>query len=377
MKRSLEWCGLILTVLLAAGCGTSGNRAADAAGMEEDVKEGRILSERETPDGTRQGISVRIYHSNTEAQGLCVNTVRVEEVTPEVLVWNLASYGMIPEDTEVEKLQKKTDGGALVLSLDLSEEFKGWFGTLDENFRELVKGSLVNTFLDAYEGVEIRITVEGESLEADLTDSDEYQQFYPYQEASYTLVWTEFEAEGVRIRYPQLKGVANQELEERWNERIRERVQRTAESVEPGTAYEESCIVKTMNDEVLSLLMEGEYQNADAPYPSVVRFTYNIDMAHGINIRLAHHQDVEKLAENLLNGVGYTVQGESVEEFLPRLSILYSDAEQLASVLKGYDFGADGDVPTGYSYQEDGYVHLCMEAPHALGDYVDIVLDGE
>lgn len=106
----------------------------------------------------------------------------------------------------------------------------------------------------------------------------------------------------------------------------------------------------------------------------MIRYTYNIDMASGINIRLAHVQDVERLAENLLEGVGYTVQGEEPEEFLSRLSILYGDAKQLALCLKGYDLGQDGDIPTGYSYQKDGCTHLCMEVPHALGDYVDVVL---
>lgn len=286
-------------------------------------------------------------------------------------MWNLASYGMLPDSVEVEKMQMKKDGEALLLDLDLSEEFELWFTVLDETSRELAVGSLVNTFLDAYEGAKIRIISDGKNI------SEGYEERYSYQEASYTLEWAEYTAEGIQIRYPQLKGVANQELEEQWNERIRERVQKTAEQVAPGTTYEESCTVETMNDEMLSLLMEGRYENAETPYPSVSRYTYNIDMVSGVNIRLAHYQDVEQLAENLLEGTGYTVQGITIEDFLSRLSILYSDAEQLASSLKGYDFGQDEDVPTGYSYQEGGRIHLCMEVPHALGDYIELVLTEE
>lgn len=263
MGKSLKWSGLILAALLAAGCGSKGKDAAELGGdakaktqsageADEGIEtEGRILSERETRDGVRQGMTVRIYHSNAAAEALCVNTVRVEEVTPEVLVWNLASYGMIPDTVEVENLQRKKDGETWILELDLSEEFAAWFTSLNESIRELASGSLVNTFLDAYDGARMSITSGGEEL------SGGYKERYPYQEASYTLEWEEYEAQGVQIRYPQLKGVADQELEEQWNERIQKRVQETAEQVEPGTVYEESCTVETMNDEILSLLMEG------------------------------------------------------------------------------------------------------------------------
>ena len=78
-----------------------------------------------------------------------------------------------------------------------------------------------------------------------------------------------------------------------------------------------------------------------------------------------------------MDGVHFRIDGELDGEFQQRMGILYGDAQQLADSLKGYDYeeGNENESPPGYSYQENGLTHLCMEVPHALGDYVDIVLD--
>lgn len=39
------------------------------------------------------------------------------------------------------------------------------------------------------------------------------------------------------------------------------------------------------------------------------------------------------------------------------------------------DYSEDGTAPYGYSYLADGKVWICMEVPHALGDYIEIELD--
>ena len=72
MKKRLIWCGLILAMTLTAGCGTTkrqdmGAVQAGEAKKEEaeddSVPEEPVLSERETGNGQRQGVSVRIYNA--------------------------------------------------------------------------------------------------------------------------------------------------------------------------------------------------------------------------------------------------------------------------------------------------------------------------
>ncbi len=384
MKKRLIWCGLILAMTLTAGCGTTkrqdmgavqAGEAKKEEGEESSVPEEPVLSERETGNGQRQGVSVRIYHSGEEGELLCVNTVRTEEVTPEILLWNLASYGMLPDTVTAESLRQKEEEGSVLLELELSENFGEWFSAQDDVRKELTAGSLANTFLDAFHGEKIRITVRGKSLDGGSYEG--YLGYAMYQEASYTLEEALYEAKGIRIAYFQLRDMENKEIEEQWNKKIQKHVERAADSIEEGGSYEESYTVKTMNDEILSVLMEGTRYEAGAPYPVRFLYTYNIDMESGSGIRLAHYRDVEKIAEDLMDGVHFRIDGELDGEFQQRMGILYGDAQQLADSLKGYDYeeGNENESPPGYSYQENGLTHLCMEVPHALGDYVDIVLD--
>ncbi len=386
MKKWFVWCGLVLAMALMAGCGSvekkdmgapqAGEEVKEDAGAEEgSVREEPVLSERETGSGERQGISIRIYHSGEEEGILRVNTVRAEEVTPEILLWNLASYGMLPDTVAAESLKQREEDGKELLHLDLSEEFEDWFSDQDPVQQDLTAGSLVNTFLDAFQGDEIRITVEGESLKGGRGEYEGYLGYALYREASYALEQKIYEEEGVRITYFQLQDMGDEEIQEQWNQRIREHVQKIADSLEEGSTYQEAYTVKTMNDEILSVLMEGSRYEAGAPYPVRFLYTYNVDMETGTSIRLAHYRDVEKIAEDLMNGVHFQVKGELADEFQQRMGILYGDARQLADALKGYDYGSGQELPEGYSYQEEGLTHLCMEVPHALGDYVDITLE--
>ena len=47
----------------------------------------------------------------------------------------------------------------------------------------------------------------------------------------------------------------------------------------------------------------------------------------------------------------------------------------MADALRDFDYGENRETPAGFSYHQDGKVHLCIEVPHALGDYVDVILE--
>ena len=61
--------------------------------------------------------------------------------------------------------------------------------------------------------------------------------------------------------------------------------------------------------------------------------------------------------------------------FRERLEAIYDSPDALAQSLAGYDYSEDGTAPYGYSYLAEGKVWICMEVPHALGDYIEIELD--
>lgn len=321
------------------------------------------------------GIPIRIYHSDDSGENLCVSMARTEEITPEILLLNLSFYHMVPDTMEAESFGQERQEEGLMLTLDLPEEFERYLSELDASEEALALGSVVNTFLDAYEGKAIVITVEGETLNTGRSAYSEALGLYPYQEASYQIVEQELSKDGIQISYPQITGLFDEEIQKKWNDIIREHAKKAFEDAKEGSSLEVSYSLKTMNDQLLSILIEGDYEALDEADSRSFRYTYNIDMRSGESVRLVHDWDVDQLAENLLKGEGYTTNGELGAELKERLAILYGDAGQLADVLRQFDYGENRETPSGFSYRENGRTHLCIEVPHALGDCADVLLD--
>ena len=397
------WFVLLALILsMAAGCGSAGgNKAqnAEAAQQGEQKKDAEntaseekkagdtqeqeelVLNERQTQDGEVQGITIRIYHGDDMAENICVNTALTEEITPEILIMNLVSYQVLPDTVTVESFSEETEtakDGTVTdkrLLLDLSSDFGSWLSSMGTSGEMIVMGSLVNTFLDAYDASAMKVTVEGQVLETGHQIYDGWLELYSYVQASYSVTSGMLQEGTVTFSYPQIQDAPDTELQSQWNERIENKVETMAAELEEGTTLTGSYDVKTMNDELLSILVSGEISSASAAYPSRFQYTYNIDMKTGENIRLAHYMDVNQIAENMMNGEGYTVDKELASEFQERLTILYGNTEQLATALKGFDFGeGQNEHPAGYSYRENGQTWLCMEVPHALGDFVNVLI---
>lgn len=370
VKRKICFGILMLLALCITACGKE-NKTEDRSISAQEAD----LKEKESENTGSSGIPIRIYHSDDTAEILRVSKARTEEITPEILLLNLSLYHMVPDTVSVESFDQKKQESGLLLTLDLSEEFEEYLTGLDASVEEGVMGSVVNTFLDAYRGETILITVQGEALSTAHEDYTQAQKLYPYQEASYEIVAETLAQTGISISYPQIAELSDGEVQEKWNEIIEGHARTALEQTEEGGSLEVSYKIKTMNDQLLSILIEGSYSRPGGPYPTVFRYTYNIDVNSGESVRLAYYQDVERLAENLLSGKGYTVEGELGEELTERLSILYGNQEQLADTLRNFDYGENRETPSGFSYHENGKVHLCIAVPHALGDYADVILD--
>lgn len=363
----LLW-GLMASVLFIMACGSK-KSPQDADGLLETVRK------EESENTGSSGIPIRIYHSDDSGETLCVSMARTEEITPEILLLNLSFYHMIPDTASVQGFEQKKQEEGLMLTLDLSEDFKIYLSGLDASAETVAMGSLVNTFLDAYQGNSILITSEGETLNTGHGIYSEALNRYPYEEATYEIEEKELSKGDVRISYPQIMGLSNREVQEKWNEVISGHARKALDEAEEESSLEVNYSVKTMNDQMLSILIEGFYCVKDAAYPTRFCYTYNIDLLSGESVRLAYLRDIDELAKELLEGKGCQTEGELGEELKERLTILYGNEEQLADALRNFDYGESRETPMGFSYQEDGKVHLLIEVPHALGDYVDVILE--
>lgn len=110
---------------------------------------------------------------------------------------------------------------------------------------------------------------------------------------------------GVSITYPQIEGLGDARMQEKWNDIIRSTEERAMDGWLSGgesqdDSYEVSYVVKTMTPDTLSILMNGNICEQGAAHPYSFKYTYNIDLNTGESIRLADHVDVDRLAENCL-----------------------------------------------------------------------------
>lgn len=104
---------------------------------------------------------VTIYYGNSNADGLLTSKVKVEKINAENLLKAMADKGVFGRDAAANSCVKEGN----TLKLDMNKDFH-WYvyskGTAGEN---IIMGSLVNTFIDAFGVDNIKLTVEGHILD--------------------------------------------------------------------------------------------------------------------------------------------------------------------------------------------------------------------
>lgn len=330
----------------------------------------------ETPEGT----AFHLYYGDENAENIVQKTVYVDKVTEDSVMEQLAQALKLDSNIRLKKISFGMHGGDKVVMLDFNQAFADYMKKLSQSGETVVMGSITNTFLDCYQSELLLVTVEGKVLDTGREAYEEYLEWYPHVESSYKVVDAKLEQDGVSITYPQIEGLGDARMQEKWNDIIRSTEERAMEGWLSGgesqdDSYEVSYVVKTMTPDTLSILMNGNICEQGAVHPYSFKYTYNIDLNTGESIRLADHVDVDRLAENLFAGTGYYVEESAADYFRERLEAIYGTPDSLARSLAGYDYAEDGSAPYGYSYLENGKVWICMEVPHALGDYMEIELD--
>lgn len=184
------------------------------------------------------------------------------------------------------------------------------------------------------------------------------------------------------IQYLRLDGLANTEAQDRWNTYFLDAAAGDKTQTTPQDTVSDSFSVKTADDSRISVMEQSEYYYSGSAHPFLNVVTLNLDPATGALQSLPLWCDTEALAKAILAGEGCTLtamDGTTPLE-LSELESLngFSDEAGLRQVLDGFDFrenaGKD-DVTTGWSYWEDGTLHLLFPATHAVGDWALVTMD--
>ena len=338
-------------------------------GQEEPQAVPGDKSAEEETAGTR---ILNIYYSNEMADGLKMTTVEADRVTPELLLSSLTQYNIVTKDTKVRSARTEKIGDETVVFLDLSKEFGNYVSTIGTSGEYVIIGALTNTFLDAYEGDKLRLTVEGNFLESGHALYDWDLTRYPL--TSYTVETRTYEKNKIHLEYPQLVNVKDSFTETEWNEILERYARKDLDYLDAEAEYTLTYEVATATEELLSIVYRiGGYETGAAhPYSYIE--TFNIDLNSGKEVRLADFIDTGRVVECLTSGNGYEIvdggpDKESLQEYIntcpDMLTREYFDNFDL-------NFAAPDAYPVGYSYKKDDAVIICLEVNHALGDFVEI-----
>lgn len=137
----------------------------EGGGSVKEASENLAEEVRDQEEQTAGMEELVVYYSNSKADGLEMETIFVETVTPEVMIDSLARHNIVSIDTKVNGFEAVEEDGKDVLRLDLSKAFGEYLKTMGTSGETVIMSALTDTFLQAYGADALQITVDGEVLE--------------------------------------------------------------------------------------------------------------------------------------------------------------------------------------------------------------------
>ena len=119
-------------------------------------------------------VSITIYYANANADGFETTEFEAEEVTAEFLMAKLIEMGALNEAVVLNSMENA--GGHL--TLDFNTAFEDQIYTMGTAGERMMMGSVVNTFLKAFDAEDAAIRVEGQILESGHVVYDEPMGLY-------------------------------------------------------------------------------------------------------------------------------------------------------------------------------------------------------
>lgn len=141
---------------------------------DDDSKEPEEGNNDEPSEPVSESTKITVYCGNEDAAEFDLREAEISSLTPEEVLDALVGEEAVSEEVKVLSFNKSTVDGKDTLVLDLNSAFSAYVlskGTAGEYY---AVGSVCNTFLDAFYGDQIRITVEGAALETGHADYSGY-----------------------------------------------------------------------------------------------------------------------------------------------------------------------------------------------------------
>lgn len=107
-------------------------------------------------------IELTVYHGDDNCEYILSDTVLIPELSPDYIMEALHTQAVLTEKVAVNSFLMDKTG---VIRLDLAANFATQINAMGTSGEYIMLGSLVNTFLDAYDASGLILQVEGNTLE--------------------------------------------------------------------------------------------------------------------------------------------------------------------------------------------------------------------
>ena len=193
-------------------------------------------------------------------------------------------------------------------------------------------------------------------------------------------------SDGKKLLYPQINGLNNTDIQNKWNKKIENDAlgQNNDEVSLNESTLDYSYEVKTKTKDLISILCKATVYFEGAAHPFSYVNTYNIDLKTGNSKRLADNPNIKKYSEAIFNRKNYKIKTDNNKnnflEIYNKYALdndSYESVNEVEKELQNYDYDLKNSnfEPLGFSYYEDNKTVICRDAPHAIGDYVELIMD--
>ena len=171
---------LLLSCLMLSGCAQKPN--VNDAVKETGISLDTSILETIPPETTEpETVLLTIYSPNEKADGFMQSQVEVEAITEPVLVEQLVLAGVLVEGTKVNLLELGASSDTPdwnQLHVDFNGAFRDRILSMGTAGEHAIVGSVVNTFLTAYNAQSMTITIDGQVLESGHAVYDQPLEFF-------------------------------------------------------------------------------------------------------------------------------------------------------------------------------------------------------
>jgi predicted small lipoprotein YifL len=176
MMKQFKTIFLIITIVFVSiGCNQKGsveenvpkdvNKTEETQTTDENEKEETDQSIENEKEADQSSKKVMIYSMNTNVDGFISEEVELPEITADSLLEQLILKSVITPEVKILSCKESTLDGIKVLDLDFSSTLDVFMNNVGSSAEYYVIGSICNTFLEAYDAEQIKITIEGGSFE--------------------------------------------------------------------------------------------------------------------------------------------------------------------------------------------------------------------